>query len=228
MDQKVERLLSATLTLSALLIGVSLVHREFFAPPSTGQPQRKSEFVADWKAALPISRIQGKPDARVTVVEFVDFQCPSCRRFNGVLQGLLKKYPNDVNLAFVHFPLNIHGSAEPAAHASECAAQADRFREIANLMFEKQDSLGKKTWASFASEAGIADTASFKSCMNDSTTFRRVRAGVDLANATKVQGTPTIILNGWRYGGIPADTELVRAVDDILSGRKPYRGFRLE
>jgi len=64
--------------------------------------------------------------------------------------------------------------------------------------------------------------------MVDSLATRRVASGLALAAKEGINGTPTVILNGWRYGVPPSDTELVRAIGDILAGRRPYKGFPAE
>jgi protein-disulfide isomerase len=114
--------------------------------------------------------------------------------------------------------------ALPAARAAECASASGRFSEMLDALYSGQDSLGLKTWSSYARDAGIEDTIGFSRCNSNPETPQLVSAGTALARRLGVNGTPTLILNGWRYGYTPPDTELFRAIDDILASRSPYPG----
>jgi len=217
-----EKTISAVLGLAALAIAVVELHREFGPQPAS---RNRAEYVADWRSMLPTAHMVGDQQAPITIIEFTDLQCPFCRRFNSALASARVKYPNKIATAFVHFPLNGHGQAEAAARAVECAAASGRFGEAVDFVFEKQDSLGKQPWTWFAAGAGVRDTLSFVHCMADSGVRRNVQAGLTLGKKIGVTGTPTVLLNGWRYSGTPSDTELVRAVGDLLSGKRPYKDF---
>jgi protein-disulfide isomerase len=210
--------------LAAMAIGAGVIHREFISPPIPNFG-RKSEYVKGWKEFLPAGRLDGRPEAPITVIEFTDLECPFCRRFNQALHTARTKFPGQISVLTIHFPIPAHKYAETAAHAVECGAEAGRSFETRDFIFESQDSLGRKPWVWFAQGAGVQDTARFSRCMSDSTQRRLVTAGVAAGKRIGVIGTPTIILNGWRYGSPPADTEFVRAIADLLAHRKPYRGY---
>jgi hypothetical protein len=95
-------------------------------------------------------------------------------------------------------------------------------------MYADQDSLGAAPWSTFASKAGIQDIKAFSRCMSDTSSFPKIQAGIEAGRNIRLSGTPTVILNGWRYGIAPVDSELSRAVNDILAKRKPYNGFPLD
>lgn len=81
----------------------------------------------------------GKDDAKVTIVEFSDFECPFCARAYGTVKQIKDAYPNDVKIVYKHLPLtNIHPNAEKAAEASECAQDQGKFWEMHDKMFEAQ------------------------------------------------------------------------------------------
>jgi protein-disulfide isomerase len=131
-----------------------------------------------------------------------------------------------VSYSFIHYPLNGHTQARADAYAAYWANGDGRFEDAVNFILGHQDSLGKRPWEWFANGAGVRNANSFNRCMADSlTTPAAVRSGIELGKKIGVVGTPTVILNGWRYAGVPSDTELARAVDDLLAGRKPYKGF---
>jgi len=219
-----EKAASAVLGLAAVAMAVALVHREFFPTKNQGQV-RKSAFVADWRNILPAGRLSGSPVAPITIVEFTDLQCPFCRRFNAALRAARKKFPEEVSVVVVHFPLSGHAQAQPAARAVECADASGKFFETLDFIFEAQDSLGRKPWTWFANGSGIRDTLRFAHCMADTTARSMVTAGLAMGRRFDLVGTPLVLLNGWRYGVAPSDTELVRAIGDLLGGRKPYKDF---
>lgn len=215
---------------SAVAVAAAAVHREFFdsRTNATGSAARRSVYMKDWRMLLPVSRRVGDSIAPVTILELTDLQCPFCKQFNRTVHKVLARYPNSVAYAFVHRPLPMHRYAEPAARAAECAASFGRFTEAVDALFEKQDSLGAKSWGSYALEAGVHDTTAFARCMASSVALgpsALVHASSTLADSLDIRATPTIILNGWRYGYVPSDTELSRAIGDLLAGRRPYRGF---
>lgn len=167
----------------------------------------------------------GPSNARVKVIAFTDLECPFCARFNDALHAARSVFPNDVAYVLIHSPLPIHRFAEAAARAVECADQPGKFVEMVDVVFDERDSLGLIPWPVLGQRAGIQDTSAFAKCISSTAPAEPIRSGVLLARKFGVTGTPTVILNGWRYGIPPSDTELVRAARDILGGRPPYPGF---
>jgi protein-disulfide isomerase len=174
---------------------------------------------------LGASHSVGNPNAPIAVVEFSDLECPFCSRFHNALKSVQEKHPGKITYSFMHFPLSAHKHALRAARVAECANAAGKFAEAVDVIFANQDSLGKREWTWFMNGVSIPDTHSFARCLSDTTTPPMVREGLALGAKMKVAGTPTVFLNGWRYGGAPADTEIMRAVEDLLAGKKPYKGF---
>jgi hypothetical protein len=115
-------------------------------------------------------------------------------------------------MVFVHFPLPIHRFAVQAAQATECASLKGRFLNFIDAVYRKQDSLGLKSWGSYALEAGIVDTAAIARCAHDSTPFKRVEAGRELGLRWQILGTPTVIINGLRYASPPTKREIDRVI----------------
>jgi len=225
----VEKLLSWATSAAAVAIAVTVVHREFFGPPpSHAASRRPSEFVREWRTIAKSGRVLGDTNAPVKVIEFMDFQCPFCREFNQARKPLTAKYGSKIAYVFVHFPLATHRFAQPAAVAAECAGADGRFEPMLDALYAMQDSFGLAPWSAYAKRAGVRDTAAFQRCIADTTSLRRVSIGSAEGRRIGLEGTPTVILNGWRYGTPPSDTELTRAITDILAGRKPYSGFKSE
>lgn len=226
MNTMMEKMISAVLALTALSITSVEIHREFFAAPQLMPGSRRpSGYAKDWRSMLRKATLIGDSAAPVTVLVFSDFQCPYCRKFNSALSLARRTYPNSIVTALIHLPLPGHAAANPAARASECAGRSGRFAAAVDFLYAKQDSIGKLPWTSLATAVGIKDTVGFLKCMADSVVALRVGEGAALAAGKSINATPTIFINGWRYAVPPADTELVRAIGDILKGKRPYKGF---
>lgn len=146
-------------------------------------------------------------------MEFSDLECPFCAKFHKAILDARQRYGDSLAVVFVHYPLvEQHKLALAAARAAECAARQDHFEEFITKVYEKQDSLGLKTWSSFASEAGLRDTAAINKCATASDRIARIEDGREVGRKIGVAGTPTVIINGWRYAIPPYDS-----LDQILA-----------
>jgi protein-disulfide isomerase len=213
---------TATLVVCALITTGLVVRREFFAPASSPvQAERKPLFIKDWRLDLSNGIRMGPADAPVQLLEFADFECPFCASFHKDLKGVRARYPTQVALTFVHFPLPMHRFAEPAARVAECAREQGRFEAVYDRLFEQQDKFGLKPWSEFATEAGVTDSEAFGGCIKRTDPIPRVTDGKALGNQLDVQGTPTLIINGWKLGRPPNPEELDRMVKAILAGKSP-------
>lgn len=146
--------------------------------------------------------MKGKPDAKVTMVEFSDFECPYCSKATPQVEAILKAYPNDVKVYFLHYPLSFHKSAMPAAIATECAFQQGKFWELHDKLFASQSALKPDGMAEFAKAVGL-DMAKYNTCVADPKTTAMVKKDMEQAEAAGVQGTPSFFINGVQYPGVP-------------------------
>ncbi len=184
---------------------------------------RPDRMVKSWDRLMSSGHWIGHPDAKVILVEFADFECPACRGFatNG-LKGARAAFPNDLAVVFRHWPLSYHRFARPAARAAECAGAQGRFTEYHDLLFEKQDSLGLKSFSSFALDAGVKNIASFERCTNQRSPVSQVESDLREASGLEAPGTPAIILEGKLLGYIPDSAKLHSLVNEaIISRRAP-------
>jgi protein-disulfide isomerase len=136
------------------------------------------------------------------------------------MHEILRQYSRDVALVFVHTPLEGHRFAMQAARVVECADAMGQFVAMADAIFSKQDSLGVKSWGSYALDAGISDSASINACARDDRPIDRISAGKSLAEALDITGTPTVFVNGWRFLG-PSKQQLLQAVEAARQGKAP-------
>jgi protein-disulfide isomerase len=132
---------------------------------------------------------------------------------------VLARNPGAVTLVYRHFPLErIHRFARQAAIASECASRQGRFAAYHDALFA-EDSLGPDKWMPLARGVGVADTAAFAACLEDSTAEQRVDADVLAGSELRVDGTPTILVNQYRLtDGAPP--QVIDSLIQLLLQRK--------
>jgi protein-disulfide isomerase len=158
------------------------------------------------KLQVGTSPSMGPADAKVTLFEFADFECPSCRQLDLVLRELLPKHP-EVRLVFKHYPLtDIHPWAMTAAMASQCVFQQDppAFWKMHDAIFDAQDSITpENAWdklLDLVKSLGLnADT--YRTCMTDPETTNQVKSTIEEGHAVTITATPTTFVNGRRIVG---------------------------
>ena len=139
---------------------------------------------------------RGNKDAKVTIIEFSDIQCPFCTRHHNTMKQLLEEYPQDVKWVFKHFPLDsIHPQARKAAEASECAGDQGKFWEYLDHLFDNQNQLGSSFYISAAEELGL-DKDKMKSCIDTGKFKKRVNDNYQEGLKYGVRGTPGNFING--------------------------------
>jgi protein-disulfide isomerase len=146
-------------------------------------------------------RLTDPQDARVTVVEFLDFECEGCRAAYPIVEQLRTEYGDRVEFVVRYFPLSGHFNAERAARAVEAAAQQGRLEVMYHKMYETQPQWGEQrtpaddVFRGFANELGL-DMPAFDAAYNNPATLERI--GLDQRDGEElgVQGTPTFFING--------------------------------
>ena len=163
----------------------------------------------------------GPKDAKVTIVEYVDLQCPYCAKEAPVIKQVLAAYPNDVRWVFKHFPLSFHKQAKPA-HAAIALAFTQKgdegFWKMHDLILAAPKKLGIADLRAHAEAVGM-DLAAFDAVMADEKQIDALLQK-DMVGAKKynVRGTPTVFVNGLRLSPRGLDNYKTR-VDAILSGK---------
>jgi protein-disulfide isomerase len=219
---KLDTVLTVLLVTCAVITTGVVIRREFFVPaPVRMPPEQRPTLIQDWHSYLDRGVQMGRKDARVQLIEFADFECPFCSNFHKTLKGAAQKYPGQIALAYVHFPIQGHRFAMPAARAAECANDQGRFEAMYDQLFEGQDQFGLKPWEDYAAVAGVPDITAFDACIKKTDPIPRVEEGKALGAKLDVQGTPTIIINGWKLGRPPNAVELEGMAKAILAGRSP-------
>lgn len=166
-------------------------------------------------------RLGDAGDGKVTLVEFLDFECPSCGAIYPAVEQLRKEYAGKVTFVARYFPLEMHFNAERASLAAEAAAQQGKFEAMYQKMYETQQQWGNKqtpadaTFRGFAEELGL-DMAKWDKAYKAAATKKRVEKDVKDGEALGVAGTPTFFLNGEKLD--PRSYEdFTKAIDAALA-----------
>ena len=189
-----ERAVDVVLVIAALtMLGMYASRR---ARPQLELPQ--SLPPKDWQREVATGIRTGPQHANVTIVEFMDFQCPFCARWAARVDSLIDEFPDEIQVVFHHFPLTAtHPHALSAAVAAECADQQGAFRAFKSAVLLNQGDIGVKPWSAFAVEASVPDIERYERCMiMPVDSFPRIAHGRKLAADHKMSGTPTVWVNG--------------------------------
>jgi protein-disulfide isomerase len=181
-------------------------------PPVTQATGNAAELRKELAAKGPS---RGPATAPVTIVEFSDFQCPSCRRAHDTIEQLLLAYPGKLRLVYRHFPLEMHEHAELAAEAAQCADEQGKFWPYHDALFQNQAHLSPKDLLGYARALSL-DGARFAECVESGRQSRAVKDDLAAGEAAGVNATPTFFVNGAKVVGALELDEFKRIVDEQL------------
>jgi protein-disulfide isomerase len=166
-------------------------------------------------------RLSTAADGRVTLVEFLDFECESCRAAYPFIEQLREDYDGRVTFVARYFPMPGHANAENAAVAVEAAAQQGRFEDMYHRMYETQAEWGEQQeskaalFRTFAEEMGL-DMDDYDAAIDNPTTLDRVLQDREDGLALDVQGTPTFFLNGEKVR-VETPEQFIELIDAALA-----------
>lgn len=205
--------LTAVLVCAALLTTAGMVRTRYLHYRTESE---RFTHVSSWKPfASPGSRVSGRADAPITVVEFTDYQCTACKHFLPVLDSVQAMKPDSVQVIIRHYPLRRHIFAWSAALLAECASRQGRFAAMHARLFAAQDSLGAIPWIELGRQAGVPDTTALAACLTSPSAASRLVADTLAAHALATQGTPTTLINDVRFTGSLQLKALVKVVSDV-------------
>jgi protein-disulfide isomerase len=175
------------------------------AQPGPGRPDPSATYkvtVSDDDASA------GPATAKVTVVEWSDFQCPFCSRVTPTMKQIKDEYADDVRIVFKHNPLPMHNRAMAAAQAAEAAGKQGKFWEMHDKLFANAKALTDENFETWAKELGL-DVETFKKDMKDPAIEKRIKEQQQQGNTLGARGTPAFFING-----------------RFLSGAQPFPAFK--
>jgi protein-disulfide isomerase len=166
--------------------------------------QYRARFGSKDKLDVPLddSPTRGAPMAKVTIVEFSDFQCPHCAAAHPELVRLLREFEGQVRLVYKYFPLSGHSRAAPAARAAEAARAQGKFWEMHDLLFEHQRELEDDDIRKYAQQLGL-DMERFERDWNAEDTAQRVDADRQLGIKLGIEATPSFFVDGRSFRESP-------------------------
>ncbi len=182
-----------------ILIGaftaMALASRNVHVPNANSTAQNTVNF-----QILPDDHVRGPANAKVTLMEFGDFQCPACGAYYPLVEQLMKDFPNDLRLVFRNFPLTtIHMQALNAAHVAEAAALQGKFWEMYSALYPTQDTWsvtsGTAPFDVYAQQIGL-DMTKFHTDINSDAVKARVNRDIDYGNSIGIDSTPSFYVNG--------------------------------
>mgnify|MGYP002641321370 CR=1 FL=1 len=173
---------------------------------------------ADKPAAMNLSTApaMGPDNAPIELVVFSDFQCPYCSRFAEPAKQLQRHYGDRARLVFMQFPLPSHQNAHLAAEAALAAHAQGKFWQMHDLLFENRQSLNRESLEKLAAQIGL-DMPQFRQELDQQLYKLIIQKQMEAGKAAGVTGTPTLVVNGYKYEGASKDAdELAAAIDKFL------------
>jgi protein-disulfide isomerase len=158
---------------------------------------------------------KGTANALVTIVEFTDFECPSCARQHPVLERIVNEYGDRVRLVVRDFPLSQHANARKAAEAAEAAREQGKYWEYAGVLFRNQSALSVDKLRQYATDLGL-DRARFDASLDSGKLAAKVQRDIHDGRKLGLNGTPTLFINGKRLSDNSYES-MKSAIDAALS-----------
>ena len=185
------------------------------APQPTQSPYTRYNIPTEGYPSL------GPADAKITIVEFSDFQCPYCRRFHDeTYRALLDAYPGQIRFVYRNLPLtSIHPNAMPAAIASLCANDQNAYWDYHEKLFGSE-TLDEATYVQYATDLGL-DVDTFKACLTSGSHEAFIQQDMDFSLGLGVQSTPTFFINGLAVIGAQPLSNFKQLIDKELAGEIP-------
>jgi protein-disulfide isomerase len=180
-------------------------------------PQQQAAAPAVRKVDVPAdSPSFGPATAKVTIVEFSDFECPFCSRVGPTLAQIKENYAKDVRVVFLNQPLPFHKNAKLAAEAAMAAHEQGKFWEMHDKLFANQKALERASLEKYAQEIGL-NMSKFKAALDSSKFKAKVEADMAAGSAVGANGTPTFFINGREFVGAQPFDNFKKIIDEEIA-----------
>ncbi len=194
---------SVAVLIAALATAGRAVWSSRTGPVARQQVALAPVLVDDWRSLISSGRQLLNDSAAVQMVVFSDFECPYCARFHQRLMKVSDSLKIPIGLTIVHYPLSMHRFALPSARMFECTDTPAEALRLADALFAKQDSLGLLSWEKIAVSAAAGRPERLAACALDTAQVEAVLQGQRAGDKLSVRGTPTVLVNGWRFPSPP-------------------------
>jgi protein-disulfide isomerase len=152
-----------------------------------------------FQIAIDDQPVKGKLDASVTLVEFTDYQCPSCAQMQPIFERLVTEYGDRVRFVVRDFPLPMHADAQKAAEAAEAAREQGKYWDFTAILFRNQSKLSADMLKQYAGVLGI-ERAKFDAALDSGKFADKVQRDILDGQKAGVNSTPSFFVNGVRVG----------------------------
>ena len=173
-------------------------------------------------AKLSQGNFQGPIDAKVTLSEFGDYECPACEKYQPVIkEQILPKYQDKLKFVFLNYPLPRHKNAQTAAQAAEAAALQGKFWEMHDILYQRQSQWVEQKdpsskYEEYAKEIGI-NIDKYRDDYNGQIVFDIINQQAGLGDAFKIPGTPTFFVNGIIVDTSKGSDAIIDAIDKAFA-----------
>ncbi|MCP4499428.1 MAG: DsbA family protein [Deltaproteobacteria bacterium] len=177
--------------------------------PSMGRPDPAAVY------AIPIgnSPVLGPKDAAITLIEFVDYQCPFCRKSQDTLLQIQQKYADDVKIVFKHHHLPFHRKAKAAARAANCAGKQGSFWQMSEALWQNQRKMNDEMLRKQAVFLQL-NSQDFARCLENDD--ERTASDLLLVDRFSLKGTPAFFINGRFLSGARPFAQFAKLIDEEL------------
>lgn len=161
--------------------------------------------------------IRGSDNAKITLIEYSDFECPFCLRHEPTIKKILSEYAGKVKLVYRHFPLSFHPQAQKAAEAYECAGEQGKAYEMHDKIFEANaaQNMSIDTWKKIAKDLKLNATK-FNDCLDSGKYVSKIQDEQNGGIQAGVEGTPATFVNGRMVSGAVPYEQFKSIIDSVL------------
>lgn len=159
---------------------------------------------------------RGPADAKLQLIEYGDYQCPSCGQAAPIVNRVVKHFGDRLLFAFRNFPLEQHEFAEPAAETAEFAAEKGKFWEMHDLLYKHQNEFSDEFFPKLAEQLGL-DGDELTEVLEAEKFSAKIKKDYTVGEKAGVPGTPAFFINGKLWDGSFAYGDFVQALEAAAS-----------
>lgn len=148
--------------------------------------------------------MEGSPDAKVTIIEYGDYQCPACGAASGIVSQIMEEYKDKAKLVYRHFPLPQHTFSFRASISAECAGEQGKFWDMHKALYGDQGGINSDN-LKYAEKVGL-DIPKYTQCTNNNGYSEKIRRNIKQGDDDNLSFTPTFIVNGKRLDSFSAES----------------------